>query len=103
MGRRERTPTLLPSGLLAAGLFLGGGGTIFFTTHTHTDQRQNYSSVLIHLAAGKVTSAGGSGGYSREAQPEGGPHHGSGEASIWDAAQCVGGIGARRSWAASVV
>jgi glycine/D-amino acid oxidase-like deaminating enzyme len=31
-----------------------GGEIIFFTTHTHTDQRQNYPSVLIHRKGSRV-------------------------------------------------
>ena len=50
------------------------GETIFFTTHTHTDQQQqNNSSVLIHQAAGKVTSAGGRVGIRERHSPRAAP------------------------------
>ena len=78
-------------------------GTIFFTTYTHTDQQQKQLQRADSPSGRKGDLSGGTGGYSREAQPEGGPHHERGEAGSWDAAQCVGGIGARRSLAASVV
>ena len=54
--------------------FFWGGRTIFFTTHTHTDQQQqNNSSVLIHQAAGKVTSAGGRVGIRERHSPRAAP------------------------------
>ena len=50
-------------------------GTIFFTTYTHTDQQQKQLQRADSPSGRKGDLSGGSGGYSREAQPKGGPHH----------------------------
>ena len=39
--------------------FFWGGNNLLHNPHTHGPTTSNNSSVLIHLAAGKVTSAGG--------------------------------------------
>ena len=84
---------------LNATVFLFFGNNLLHNPHTH-GPTSNTLQRADSPSGRKGDLSGGTGGYSREAQPEGGPHHERGEAGSWDAAQCVGGDSARRSWAA---